>query len=112
LLEGCSALFERALGVVGHLGGDRLPALVPLAEHLHGGIHVVLAEFLEVIEVDVLDHWCGPVLAGCICGGMHAYVTVGATAPCAARIYAPHKKCQHFMLRRNMRHIVGSLPNW
>src|SRR5688572_15253327 len=40
LLDRGRALLERPLGVVGHLGGDGLPALAPLAEHLHGGVDV------------------------------------------------------------------------
>src|SRR5262245_52587945 len=59
LLEGCRALFKGPLGVVGELGGDRLPTLVPLAQHLHGSVHVVLAQFLKFVEVEVLEHRCG-----------------------------------------------------
>src|SRR5581483_3820840 len=51
LLEGGGALLEGALGVVGQLGGDGLPALVPLAEQLHSRVHVLLAELLKLIEV-------------------------------------------------------------
>src|SRR5215510_1900896 len=43
LLEGCRALLKGSLGVVGDLGGDRLPTLVPLTQYLHGRVHVVLA---------------------------------------------------------------------
>src|SRR5215472_6022849 len=43
LLEGCCALLKGSLGVVGDLGGDRLPTLVPLTQYLHGSVHVVLA---------------------------------------------------------------------
>src|SRR5215831_4511785 len=63
-LERRRALLKRPLGVVGHLGGDRLPALVPLAERLHGSVHVVLAHLLKFVEVEVLEHRCGPVCAG------------------------------------------------
>src|SRR5262249_20323627 len=43
LLEGRSALLKGPLGVVGDLGGDRLPTLVPLTQYLHDSVHVVLA---------------------------------------------------------------------
>src|SRR3990170_1204526 len=54
LLEGGRSVLEGTLRVVAHLGGDGLPALVPIAEHLHGVIHIGLAELLKVLEI--VDH--------------------------------------------------------
>src|SRR5262245_32764329 len=59
LFEGGRTLFEGALGIVRHLRGNGLPTLAPLTKHLHGSVHVVLTEFLEIF--DVLQHWNGPI---------------------------------------------------
>src|SRR5262245_10902305 len=93
LLDRGRALLERPLGVIGHLGGDRLPALAPLAEHLHGGVDVLLADLLEVVEI--LDHWHGPEC------GVRERRTAGELRD-TPEIYALHNGSQGSLLRRNI----------
>lgn len=59
LLKGSHTVFERALGVVGHLAGDRLPALVPIADSLHVAVQFKMADLLKILEA--IDHRLTPV---------------------------------------------------
>src|SRR6476659_1774240 len=54
LLERGAAVLEALLRVVGEFGRDRLPALRHGAELLHGDVHVVFSELLNVFEI--LEH--------------------------------------------------------